>query len=317
MKRQRWMANKGGCGGGGQPRQQHQPQAQEQRRPPALGDMSGLVAAAPPGPKSPLSRFVAEGYSQAPQPSTMQQPYGEKPNSRGSGGSYPSGGGGGGFDANVAGQWNSNVKNQVMNSQNRHDPAVSGPGKAVSGVRTTQASGGNASIDLSWGGQQPGGPQPGGGAPSMPPRMPGSGGSGGSGGAQYGAPLAPQALQGMNYGAQAYDQRTPAYADPRYARNPSPSPAERRTPSCPWGQDDNPAGGGRAMPRREAAPFGVDAMPQQGMMRSGSRGPRGASPSPQQQPCFGGGEGMAAGGPRGRAAGGIRPPGGQSSVVFG
>jgi len=290
-------------------------QQQQQRRPPQLGDMSGL--AAPPGPKSPLSRLVAEGYSQPPAQQALQQqqqPYysGDKPPSQGSGRS------GGGFDAAVAGQWNANVQSDVLNRQSRHDPSIAGPPKPHGGQRVTQPSGGNANIDLSW--QQPA-PATG----SHPPRLPGSGGGAGAahqygggapGGQHYGGGGAPQ---GMNYGAQAY------------ARNPSPGPggaSERRSnsSSCPFGREEP-----TPPPGRQAAPFGMDASPMHPTsMRSGSRGPRGASPSPQQQ-GYGSyaaagspsphsqhnGEAMAAGGARGRAAGGIRPPGGQSSVVFG
>lgn len=312
MKRQRWLTKKRGGG--------HPGCGPQGGRPPSLGNLSGLQEMAPPGPKSPLSQLVAEGYPQQVQQSTAHQPYGlEKPTSRtGSSAAsmpnLPPPPSGGGFDAAIAGQWNQNVQNDVMSRQNRHDPAVSGPPKQHGGQRISQPSGGNANIDLSWGGPQQ---QPA--APSHPPRMPASAGSGGSGssGGHYGA------QQAMNYGGQpAYSgQATPQLSNyggqrSNSGRGPSPNPAERRGGSCPFGREENP--GGRAM-GQQAAPFGVDSQPA-GMLRSGSRGGRGASPSPHQyQQGIGAAPvDMAAGGAhRGRGGACRQIGGGQSSVVFG
>lgn len=288
IKRQRWLAKQRGGSGSSAP---------QQRRPPQLADMSGHSALIPPAPKSPLSRLVAEGYPHSQQQVSTHQPYGEKPNSRGSG--TPSAmRQGGGFDAGVAGQWNSNVQHDVMNRQSRHDPGVAGPARPMGGQRVTQPSGGNANIDLSWGGQ-PAAPS----AAAQPPRMPGSGGGGG------GPPM------GAYHSAAG---ASPAHVDARYGRNPSPSNASRGG-GCPFGRDDGQMGPtGRAMPlQRDAPPFGVDSAPAGGAVRASSRGARGASPAPMQQ-CGGfyaGGD-MGAAGARGR--GGVqRPPGGASSVVFG
>merc|ERR1719182_8865 len=82
-------------------------------------------------------------------------------------------GGGGGFDANVAGQWSANVQQTRHNQQNRHDPSVAGPVMPSGGQRITQAPGGGSNIDLSWGGPPPA---------QQPPRLPGSTPSSGGGG---------------------------------------------------------------------------------------------------------------------------------------
>lgn len=280
MKRQRWLAKQSvGSSESGQ-----------RGRPPQLRDPGGSQAALPPAPKSPLSRLVAEGYPTADSQVTSQQPYGDKPASRGSG--TPSGGmRHGGFDAAVAGQWSANVQHEVRSRQNRHDPNVSGPARPMGGQRVTQPTGGNANIDLSWGMQPPqvcaAGP---------PPRIPGAG-------------------TGQGY---AVDTR----GDPRFARHPSPSHAARGG-GCPWGRDDTTAVRTSATPglQMAAPPFGVDVAGAGtgggcgSGLRAGSRGSRCASPA---APCGGfgacGGELPAAGG-RGRS--GLRPPGGASSVVFG
>lgn len=278
MKRQRWLSKNRGGG-----------RQQQSQRPPPLRDMPGPAAAAPPGPKSPLSRLVLEGNVQ----SQAQPQYSDTVGIHRSGSNT-------GFDAGVAGQWNANVANSVMDRQSRHDPSISGPPKSHSGQRITQPSGGNANIDLSWGGQPQQRQQL-----AQPPRMPGSAGAQG----QYGG-----TSQGMNYSAQAY-------ADPRHARAPSPGSAQRRSLSCPMGRDDS-----SSARLQQAAPYGASPMQQMqpGVMRSGSRGLLGASPSPMQHNGFGGagpssqcgGDFMAAGAAHGRP-GVFRPPGGQSSLVFG
>lgn len=332
-KRQRWIARQGrgyGGGGGGGPSQG------QRQRPPQLSEPPMHVAAAPApvAPKSPLSRLVSEGYDRgAQQPASAHHPYGERPSSGSCGGlqQNPSSrgsscitgaSGGGGFDAGVAGQWNQNVQRDVQNRQDRHDPGVAGPPlKLHGGQRITQAPGGGASIDLSWGATQGSGSSAG----AHPPRMPGP--PGGQAGMGPG---------GMGPGGNAHNGQQAAagpvsaqYADgQRYARGISPARQLSHSPShamrggggggfsSPWGRDDD-TGGGRqqAMPVRQQAPFGVDSQPQP---VAGGAGMRRASPSPHHKvaPDAYYGEVAAAGcAPRGRAAG--RPPGGASSFVFG
>lgn len=293
MKRQRWLAKQRGGDNVG-------------RGPPSLqlNELGSLQHREPPAPKSPLSRLVAEGYPQtSSEPSSAHQPYADrapsdpnmlgmypgKPSSRGSRGASS-----GGFDARVAGQWSADVQNGVQQSQNRHDPGVRGPAVHCGGQRVTQAPGGAAAIDLSWGATQG---QPA--AANHPPRMPGS------------HPSSPPNMQPGQYSSMA----APSYADagrqrvsPSYARSGS---------STPWGRDSD-ARDMRAPPvRRDSCPFGMDGNgPAAGgaAVRSSSRGQRGASPSPvaripADMPAAG------AQAVRGRAAG--RPPGGASQVVFG
>lgn len=120
MKRQRWLAKQRDGG------------RQVQGRPTL--DISTPCEA--PAPKSPLSRLVAEGYPQA-------QFHGDRRQTHG--GRAPSG-----FSGSIAGQWSANVQHDVASRQNRHDPSIAGPSRPSGGQRVTQASGGNASIDLSW-----------------------------------------------------------------------------------------------------------------------------------------------------------------------
>eukprot|EP00405_Crypthecodinium_cohnii_P009815 CAMPEP_0206443918 /NCGR_PEP_ID=MMETSP0324_2-20121206/14632_1 /ASSEMBLY_ACC=CAM_ASM_000836 /TAXON_ID=2866 /ORGANISM="Crypthecodinium cohnii, Strain Seligo" /LENGTH=397 /DNA_ID=CAMNT_0053911901 /DNA_START=60 /DNA_END=1254 /DNA_ORIENTATION=+ len=131
MKRQRWLAKQKGYPGS----QSGQSGSMARGRPPALQEFSGGTSGNREA--SPLSRFVAEGY-----PNRQQQAY-----AKGAGGPDK---GGSGFDAAVAGQWSANVVHDVAARQNRHDPNVAGPARPNGGQRITQASGGNASIDLSW-----------------------------------------------------------------------------------------------------------------------------------------------------------------------
>jgi len=299
MKRQRWLARqRGGDAGAG-------------HGPPHL-QMGDIMAPGgePHAPKSPLSRLVAEGYPEtSSHPSSAQRLYGERPMSDpfpvaqsgkpGSRGSY--GTSNGGFDARIAGQWSDNVQRDVHQRQSRHDPGVAGPPMPHGGHRITQAPGGGASIDLSWGSTQA----------AHPPRMPGATPS-----------YAPNGQAGHYAGMAA-----PQYADGVRPNRVSPSYAARGSGGggAPWGREGDVRDMQQATPmRRDACPFGVDVgmAPAPGAgVRGSSRG-RGRSPSPHHGMLGAGGvskamadvpaAGYAA---RGRAAG--RPPGGASSFVFG
>mmetsp|Transcript_74327 Transcript_74327/g.214848 ORF Transcript_74327/g.214848 Transcript_74327/m.214848 type:complete len:347 (+) Transcript_74327:27-1067(+) len=327
MKRQRFLARQGRGGGTSSAPGLG---AGERQRPPPLGAAVG-PGMPPPAPKSPLSRLVAEGYPQAQPPASTHMPYGERPSSRGAGARAP------GFDAGVAGQWSANVKNDVARGQNRHDPTVAGPARPSGGQRVTQSSGGNASIDLSWGGGPPSAAQQHQYQQQPPPRMPsaaqfqgaagaihgaspsnasrdtcpwghesggvGSGGSRPRGSSRGRPPMQPQQQPQQHYQQQRYQPQQDQphqYQQQQYQQYQQPQHQQQ--------QYQQPR-------QRDPPPFGVDAAPAAG---AGQRGPRGASPSPQQYSIANCGAGMAdaAGAPRGR--GGItRPPGGASSVVFG
>lgn len=327
MKRQRFLWRQSGQGAspsGGQ-------------RPPRLSDdgfhQAGGDVGNPPG--SPLSRLLAGGYPEGQQPSSYtpcSQSSGSRPGAASGtpvGGFTP--GRGGGFDANVAGQWSSNVVRDVERRQNRHDPANAGPFLPAGGQRVTQAPGGASAVDLSWG-SSPSVPHsqwssPAAAAHQVPPLPRGmmglaSGGSGGSG--SGGAPP----RMPSNCGG-ATPQGSCAGAGERYPSRGlrSGSVAGSARSRAPFGCDDDtpPAGrhrpgGGRQTPtRREAPPFGVDpsSLPAAGgsSNRSLSRGARGASPHQHYQQkhpfAYGGGTDP----PERLVAG--RTPGGRSQVVFG
>lgn len=289
MKRQRFLAKQ--QAGGDAPG----------RRPGPLTDL-GLDQRS--GGGSPLSRLVAGGGCSEAQQVSSFNPYGERP-SHASGGSLASGaaagggctpGRGAGFDANVAGQWSSNVVREVERRQNRHDPNNAGPFVPAGGQRVTQAPGGASAVDLSWGGSHaPGGSGGSGVSNGAPPRMPRSGGGAGTPQGNYAGPLGCPALPysgGAGLGAQQ-----------PYARGHSPSPktghgrggsvGSSARSRAPFGCDDEvPAGRPlrrqQTPTRREATPpFGVDSqLPAAGAgVRSSSCGPptRASSPHLQHQ----------------------------------
>lgn len=248
-----------------------------------------------------LSRLVAGGGPAAPQVmSSVYQPYGERPSS----GRHLANGVAvlspvGGFDANVAGQWNANVQRGVQNSQSRYDPSVAGPRLPSGGQRITQAPGGVSSLDLS----EPYGNS----VPSHPPRLPGRVGASGAGYVQQ--------AQGGSY---------------QDLRQPSPSSIARR--GAPFGVQDD-VSLGRPPPPRQAPPFGVDvgAAGANSSSRSNSRGRNPivessfVSPSSNVPPPRGrnpimdgnyGGHAIDAGVARGGGRAG-RTPGGSSQIVFG
>jgi len=275
------------------------------QRGPGSIDLSSCNAA-PPAPKSPLSKLVAEGYPHGQQASaTAHQPYGErpssgsgpgglqhKPNSRGSHGTPGfNNNGGAGFDGNVASQWSNNLQRDVQNRQNRHDPSVAGPHIQAGGQRVTQAPGGASAIDLSWGGS----------AGHAPPRMP-----------SHGTPQGAVA----SYAGNQYGQAAPFPQDSHRHPQRGMSPASRGGSGggVPWGRDDNYTAQQQSRARQvQSAPFGTDAnIPSAG---AGSRGqPR--SPCGAGAPGYGNAD-LPAGGQRGRGGLGGRPPGGQSQIVFG
>mmetsp|Transcript_16791 Transcript_16791/g.29462 ORF Transcript_16791/g.29462 Transcript_16791/m.29462 type:complete len:312 (+) Transcript_16791:47-982(+) len=293
LKRQRFVERQ--RGGGGAANNGHRPQP--------LSDLQ-TVAAVHSAPKSPLSKLVAEGYPLGGQASvSAHQPYGErplsgaglgglqhKPSSRGSHGV----GVANGFDANIANQWSNNVQHDVVNRQNRHDPNVSGPAIQRGGQRVTQAPGGGASIDLSWGSA--------GAAPQA--RTP-----------QGGSNVSGQCGQGMPYSqdGQSYHPQ----------RGMSPARGLGNGSGAPWGTDSNYTVAPRARQAQpSAAPFGTDqnvpAVPA-GSVRGKPPSPfGGAAGSCAAGAMYGGAADVApAGGQRGRGGLGGRPPGGASSFVFG
>jgi len=261
-------------------------------RPQPLSDFQ--TAAMPAAPKSPLSKLVAEGYplgSQA--PASAHQPYGDrpssgagmgglqhKPSSRGSHGVAVANG----FDANVASQWSNNVQHDVMNRQNRHDPNVSGPAVQRGGQRVTQAPGGGASIDLSWG---------------------------------TSAGVAQQVRTPQSH-AVPYSQDGQSYHP---QRGMSPARGLGSGGGAPWGTDnDYTVAAPRARQAQpSAAPFGTDRNapgPTGGMHGKPPSPFGGAAGSCAAGAMYGG---MAAAGGQQHARGGLggRPPGGASSFVFG
>ncbi|CAK0888518.1 unnamed protein product [Prorocentrum cordatum] len=301
QKKQRFLA-KQRAGGGGGPVGGGVPRASP---PLHLGDHAGQ--ARQPAPKSPLSRMVEEGYSAAQQPASVQKPYGssqQSSGSRGARGTEP-----GGFSAAVASQWSSSVQHDQQQRQNRHDPSVVGPPKQSGGISCSQAPGGGASIDLSWG-------PTGGGGNVMPPRMPGAPGVG----AQQ-----PTPQHQRQQPAHQYPPRTGGSGGSYRG----PSPSHRALGGAPWGRDGDAPAARQPSPARREAPFGTDAgapaMPGRGA--SYARAPSPAqqayarAPSPVGASAgFFGGVGQrdpapSAGAPRGRGLG--RTPGGTSQVVFG
>lgn len=339
MKRQRFLAKQGKSGYAG---------SDARSRPPALGqEMHEPAAYHQAAPPSPLSQLVSRGYAHGSgagqQPASLHQPYGDRPSSGSApgvpgGGFIPqhqgsySGGGGGGFDAGIAGQWSANVQQTRDNQQNRHDPSVAGPHVQRGGTRVTQAPGGGANIDLSWGG----GAARQAAAQAPPPRMQGGTPSGSSMGSCRQQP------GGTPSGGSAFGAPWGRDDD----NLPSRQPRGRRE-ACPFGTaSDAPAGTPQG--RREDAPFASDAAPMRAPVQQARReagpfatdAPAAVAPRRQREACpfamdaapprapvgprggsFGG-EGAPAGGfsGQGRDAGAPssrRPPGGASQVVFG
>eukprot|EP00929_Paragymnodinium_shiwhaense_P056155 TRINITY_DN2810_c2_g1_i1.p1 TRINITY_DN2810_c2_g1~~TRINITY_DN2810_c2_g1_i1.p1 ORF type:complete len:365 (+),score=72.70 TRINITY_DN2810_c2_g1_i1:117-1211(+) len=252
MKRKRWMSKQRNGGYNGDAA------ANGAKRPPVAPlSLEAPRAAEPQGaPGSPLSRLVASGYPATDQrTATTHQPYGERPSS-------------GGFSSAVAGQWNNNVQQGLQSRQAKLDPNNAGPHIPHGGQRVTQAPGGVASIDLSFGAGGGGG----GAVPSRtPPRMPSGQQQQPAYGQQhpsYGQQQ--QQQQHASYGQQqAYghqmQQQQPSYAGGHHGgggggmRAPSPG-SGRGGSSAPWGNENNYTPTAASQRKRDACPFGQDSL---------------------------------------------------------